>query len=49
MSNILTLAYWDGIRGRVHPIRLLLEYLNHEYHEENYTLENYQDWFAQDK
>lgn len=44
----LLLSYWN-VRGRTQPIRYFLEYLGLPYEEKRYTLENWQEWFVNDK
>ena len=44
----LKLGYWK-IRGMGEPIKLLLEYLEVPYEWKEYTPENAQDWFENDK
>ncbi len=47
-SNKLLLCYWQ-VRGRVQPVRYLLEYLQLPYEEKRYDLASYEDWFVKDK
>ncbi|KRX08888.1 Thioredoxin-like fold [Pseudocohnilembus persalinus] len=46
--NKFTFGYWQT-RGRGHPIRMLLNYLEVDYTEKTYTFEQKQEWFEKDK
>ena len=46
-SPVYELAYWGGIRGLLHPVILLCEYLSVKYELKEFT--SREDWFELDK
>ena len=46
-SPAYEIGYWGGIRGLLHPIILLCEYLSVKYELKAYTSQ--EDWFESDK
>ncbi|KRX05219.1 Thioredoxin-like fold [Pseudocohnilembus persalinus] len=48
MSSKIQLSYW-ALRGRFEPIKMLVEYLEIPYELKNYEIENWQEWFMEDK
>jgi len=42
------LGYWD-IRGRAHPLRLILSYTGVKFDEKRYDLTDFSEWFEKDK
>ncbi|KRX08887.1 Thioredoxin-like fold [Pseudocohnilembus persalinus] len=47
-SQNFTLGYWE-VRGRGHPVRMLLNYLGVNYKEKIYKFSKKEEWFEKDK
>ncbi|OQV21673.1 putative Glutathione S-transferase Mu 1 [Hypsibius exemplaris] len=42
---VVTIGYWDQIRGRIQDIRLLLENVGEKYEFQQWSMERYGEWF----